>query len=263
MPQTLEFHLLGGLRIGLNGEAPFRFASRRAGVMLAYIAMNQQPYSRESLAVLLWDDRDPKQAMANLRSLLAQLPKALKPYLTITRQTVSFSDKMPVWVDALMFLETEDWRQEADFAQFPVSNPPIPQLEEAAALYVGGFLEGVFVRESWRLEEWTAVTRERLQQHAIQTRSQLAYTYFYRREYAPAIQHTQALLALDPLREGSHRLLIRLLARDGQLNAAIQQYEQCRAILDDELGVSPSPQTRALYERLLSAKLKRRTARRT
>jgi predicted ATPase len=63
------------------------------------------------------------------------------------------------------------------------------------------------------------------------------------------------LLALDPLREGSHRLLMRLLARNGQLNAAMQQYEQCRAVLDEELGIAPSPPTRQLHQRLLSAKL--------
>ena len=67
-------------------------------MLLAYLVLNPREHGREALATLLWDDREQKQALANLRSLLAQLPKALRPYLYINRQTVSVNEEMPVTV---------------------------------------------------------------------------------------------------------------------------------------------------------------------
>ena len=43
-----------------------------------------------------------------------------------------------------------------------------------------------------------------------------------------------------------------LLARNGQRSAALAQYERCRRVLEEELGVEPSPKTTALYEQIRS-----------
>jgi DNA-binding SARP family transcriptional activator len=65
-----------------------------------------------------------------------------------------------------------------------------------------------------------------------------------------AVEYTTRLLALDPLREEAHRKLMWLHALDGQRGAALAQYEACRQILDEELGVAPSGQTTTLYEQI-------------
>jgi DNA-binding SARP family transcriptional activator len=41
---------------------------------------------------------------------------------------------------------------------------------------------------------------------------------------------------------------MRVLARKGQRSAALAQYERCRQVLADELGVEPSIETTALYQ---------------
>jgi DNA-binding SARP family transcriptional activator len=43
---------------------------------------------------------------------------------------------------------------------------------------------------------------------------------------------------------------MRLLAGSGQRGAALAQYETCRRVLAEELGVEPGPETTALYERI-------------
>jgi predicted ATPase/Tfp pilus assembly protein PilF len=58
---------------------------------------------------------------------------------------------------------------------------------------------------------------------------------------------------MDPWREEAHRQLMLLLARSGQRSAALRQYETCRRILADELGVEPGAETRVLYERIRAA----------
>ena len=43
---------------------------------------------------------------------------------------------------------------------------------------------------------------------------------------------------------------MQLLARSGQRNAALAQYESCRQALNEELGVEPAAETTELYERI-------------
>ncbi|WP_420632396.1 ATP-binding protein [Candidatus Leptofilum sp.] len=242
MSRSLHFHLLGGLQISIPNEKALRFSARRAELLLAYLALNRREHSRENLATLLWDDRPHKQAMANLRALLAQLPKAVRPYLAISRQAVMFQPDAPLWIDSLTF--TEQIEQAND----------TQSLADALTLYAGPFLDGVFVRESRGLEEWTAVLREQLSYQAIEAHLQIVQTSLHQREYATGIRFARALIGLDPLREQAHRLLMRLLARDGQHNAALAQYESCRTILEEELGVEPATETTQLQQRIQAAK---------
>jgi predicted ATPase/Tfp pilus assembly protein PilF len=156
---------------------------------------------------------------------------------------LALDDAQPIWVDAVAFSQAL-----ADETADPEA------VEAALALYRGPFLAGVFAPESRGLEEWTAVTRERLQQEAIAGRRRLADHYLHRRQIERALPHAQALVQLDPLREQSQRLLMRLLARAGRHNAALRQYQRCCEVLDAELDVSPAPETKRLYRRIRRAK---------
>jgi len=49
---------------------------------------------------------------------------------------------------------------------------------------------------------------------------------------------------------------MRLLASDGQRGAALAQYEICRRLLDEELGVDPSEETQKLYRAIQSSEFK-------
>jgi len=46
---------------------------------------------------------------------------------------------------------------------------------------------------------------------------------------------------------------MRAHAAAGNRSAALRAYERCRQLLADELGVSPSPQTEAVYLDILRA----------
>ncbi|MCB0111783.1 MAG: AAA family ATPase, partial [Caldilineaceae bacterium] len=66
--------------------------------------------------------------------------------------------------------------------------------------------------------------------------------------------YAQRLLSFDPLEETSYQRLMRLRAADGDRAGALKVYQECTAILERELGVEPSTETAALYERLRQAK---------
>jgi DNA-binding SARP family transcriptional activator len=68
-----------------------------------------------------------------------------------------------------------------------------------------------------------------------------------------AIQHAKEMVELEPFRETSYQLLMRLHAATGDRAEALRVFARCRELLRDELGVSPSPQTEAVYLEILRA----------
>jgi TolB-like protein/Tfp pilus assembly protein PilF len=60
----------------------------------------------------------------------------------------------------------------------------------------------------------------------------------------------QRLLAIDNLREESHRLLMRLYANAGERSRAQAQFQTCRSLLKRELGVDPSQETIRLAQQI-------------
>ena len=65
-----------------------------------------------------------------------------------------------------------------------------------------------------------------------------------------AVSHARRRLELDPVSEDAARVLMRRLAESGDRAAAVAAYEAFRGVLQRELGMAPSGETRALAERL-------------
>jgi DNA-binding SARP family transcriptional activator len=60
------------------------------------------------------------------------------------------------------------------------------------------------------------------------------------------------LVALDPLDEGAHRMLITAHARTGRRSLALRQYLECRRLLVEGLGLEPDDDTTGLQRRVLA-----------
>jgi len=55
---------------------------------------------------------------------------------------------------------------------------------------------------------------------------------------------------LEPYRESGYRRLMRMLVSKGDRAEAVRAYQQCRDLLERELGVSPSEETDALLREI-------------
>ena len=119
-------------------------------------------------------------------------------------------------------------------------------------LYRGDLLEGFYVRQAPAFEEWVLAQRVRLRDLALDALHTLAVHHTRRGPagHAAAMAYTARLLALEPWREEAHRQLMLLLASSGQRGAALAQFEACRRVLAEELGVEPGAETVALYSRI-------------
>jgi DNA-binding SARP family transcriptional activator/predicted ATPase len=242
MTASFELSLLGTVAITLNGEQVSGQLPAKSQALLCYLAVTGQPYSREKLAGLLWGDKPETRAKANLRKSLSSLRKLSEDALIITRQTVAFNHDGDYWLDVEIF--------ESALAEDDPAPQELQPLRDAAELYRGEFLAGFSVRQAVAFEEWVLAERERLRQLAIQALHRLSEALSAQGEYDAAIEYTNRLLALEPWQEEAHRQLMTLLAHSGQQSAALAQYETCRHILAEELGVEPLPETQDLYHRL-------------
>ncbi|MBI5034640.1 MAG: tetratricopeptide repeat protein [Chloroflexi bacterium] len=240
----LKVSLLGALQITRAGRPVTGFASIKVQALFCYLALTARPHTRDTLIGLLWCDMPDADARTNLRQALANLRRLVGDHLLIERDTVAFDRSSSYWLDAEEFEQlTADHRP-------PTDETAVSRLRSAVELYRGDLLEGFFVRDAPEFEEWLLAQRERLRQHAFQVFHALVDQHLTHHEYARGIDYATRLLALDPWREEAHRQLMLLYARNGQRGAALAQYETCRRVLADKIGVEPSAETRALSERI-------------
>src|SRR5262249_25858025 len=73
-----------------------------------------------------------------------------------------------------------------------------------------------------------------------------------------AASWAEQAIALEPFRESGYRRLMEAHAASGNRGEALRVYERCRSLLAEELGAYPSPETEAIYRRLLEAPPARR-----
>jgi WD40 repeat protein/DNA-binding SARP family transcriptional activator len=251
--EPLQIFTFGGLRV-LRGETPVAgLDTRKTEALLVYLACNPRRHPREVLADLFWDERSQSQAMANLRVALASLRKQLKPYLAITRESVALNPDAPVWSDVIEFEARLNGERRSGQA-FLETN--VRKVDQAVELYQGEFLEGFYLRESQRFESWQVQEREHLHRLAVGALHDLVSYDTQTGAYPAGLVHAERLLTLDPYDERATQQMMVLLARSGRRGEALAQYETCRRLLWEELGVQPDAETEVLYEQIRSGGLK-------
>ena len=246
----LSLSLLGSFQVTMDGQPVKGFKSNRVRALLAYLAVEaDRPHRREALAGLLWPDWPDRDALSNLRYSLSNLRRAIgdreadPPFLLIARDSLQFNPDSDYNLDVKTFVHTAN----AD---------KVDLLEQVVDIYQGSFLEGFSLEDSAAFDEWTLLTRERLARQASSLFHALAESYEQREEYKKAQSYAWRQLELEPWDEVAHQRVIRTLALDGQRNAALAQYESCRKLLAEELGVEPTEETTKLYEQIRDGKLK-------
>jgi DNA-binding SARP family transcriptional activator/predicted ATPase len=258
----LSLSCLGPLQVTLDGRPLTGFKSNKVRALLIYLAVEaDRPHRRETLAGLLWPEWPDRDALSNLRYALSNLrqvvgDKAATPsYLLISRDALQFNKASESQLDVTTFLaRTEPVCDAAeDFDN-------LSTLEDAVSLYRGGFLDGFSIRDCASFEEWALLKRQQLDQRLHLTHRHLARGYEQSKMYGRAEAHVRRLIELEPWDESAHQDLMRVLALGGQRSAALAQYETCRRLLYDELGVQPVASTLRLYELIRDGELEISTA---
>jgi DNA-binding SARP family transcriptional activator/predicted ATPase len=258
----LSLGVLGPLQVLLD-HTPLTMESDKVCALLVYLAVEaDRPHRRASLVGLLWPDYPEEVARHNLRQALFSLRLAIgdrtasPPYLLISRDAIQFNRASDSTLDLAQFDAIFRTCKEDQGRGSEESSIRAARLEEMVKLYRGEFLQHFFLEDSAEFEQWALVQRESLHQRVLEACSDLANYYERHGDFQAARRHASRQLELDPWREKAHCQLMRALALDGQRSAALAQYETCRRVLAEELGVEPSAQTRELAEQIRAGTLR-------
>ncbi|MEM7127183.1 MAG: BTAD domain-containing putative transcriptional regulator [Chloroflexota bacterium] len=254
---ALELFCFRGFQTLVDGQKISDFRTVRGQAMLAYVAVEQAvPTRRETLAGLLWPDESERNARRNLSQSLFHLRHSLQdqtrtpPFLRITPHSIELNLECDSWVDVVRFEAHLMSVQQHSHANLSHCRSCIAELEQAVALYQGPFLDGFSVPTSDLFELWLVTKREELQQQALDAFAKLSKAHEENEDFEAAQRTLRRTLALMPDHESAHQQLMRVFVLSGQRSRALAQYETCRQILNDELGVDPSLETIALYEQI-------------
>ncbi|MFQ5435948.1 MAG: BTAD domain-containing putative transcriptional regulator, partial [Anaerolineae bacterium] len=217
----------------------------------------QQAHGRDVLTALFWPNEPETTAKHNLRQSLYRLRRLLgdtdgEKFLLITRTTVQFNPAGNHSLDVADFLTALN-EGELETAT-STSSTSLSRSVQAVSLFHGDLLPG-FSCDSLSFDDWLRREREQLHRLTLDALSKLTSHSLTHADFPKAQQFARQQLALEPWREEAHRQLMQALASLGERTAALTQYETCRTILAEELGVDPAAETAVLAQRIREAQL--------
>nr|WP_245355436.1 BTAD domain-containing putative transcriptional regulator [Rhizobium leguminosarum] len=202
------------------------------------------------LSEAFWPGRSSEQARNSLRQALVDIRRSF-----------------PAGGDATVYIDGDQETvaliagpEEADISIFDrkLEAGRTADLAFAADLYRGEVLAGEAIPDG--LDQWFGPYQSTYQRKALQLveRLSLALSEPGTGEEPACEGLAERLLAVDPTMEAAHRALMRIHTLRGHENAALRQFEACRALLKTHLRAEPEAETSALAASLQSRQVSER-----
>ena len=227
-----------------SGEESPLPGSRQSALLAALAARCGEVVSADRLVELLWGHRAPDNPSAALHSavfkLRASLARAGRTDVLLTRDKGYVLALGPDDLDASVFTRLVDSARDVE------PDTVLRVLSSALALWrgtaYGGFADtDVAYSEALRLEE---LRRVAVEQHA----AALVETG----RAAEAVSVLQPFVSEHPLRDSARLCLMRALGAVGRTADGLDQYQEHRRHLAEELGLEPSAALREAQAALLT-----------
>jgi DNA-binding SARP family transcriptional activator len=223
--------LLNAFELRCDGEAVSLPLSAQR--LLAFVALHEHPLLRVYVAGTLWTDSSEERAAASLRSSLWRLHRPGHRLVVATSTHLRLDPEVDVDLRrafglARRLLDGSASGDDLDAAETPLDGELLPD---------------------W-YDDWLLFERERYRQLGLHALEAVAERFIAAGSLPRALEAALAAVRGEPLRESAHRVLIRVHLAEGNAGEALRQYELCRRLLRDRLGVEPSPQLAALVEPL-------------
>jgi len=241
--RKLEIYALGTVRVFLDGhqlkQSDWTYIKSRE---LFFYFLSHKKRSKRQIGLDLWPDDSTQQLRDNYRATLHCLRHALgsPKWIIFEDEGYTFDGGLDYWFDVEHF---ESLLRRAGLREIKRTEA-IELLTEAVQQYTGDFLVDVEVGD------WSISKREELNRLYFEGGLTLVQMLFDEARYADAAEICRTLLNQDSYLETVHYALIRCYARLGERSKALQQYHILVGILQDDLGLPPSPEITMLYDHL-------------
>jgi DNA-binding SARP family transcriptional activator/Tfp pilus assembly protein PilF len=237
----IRLSLLGPLELRAADGTEIRsvLSQPKRLVLLAHLAVTPGAFlRRDTLLALFWPELDQARARATLRQAVYHLRQQLGANVIINRGDDELGvDPARLWCDVAAFRHAVQEKRSRD----------------AAELYRGDLLNGVFVGEAPELERWVEEERARLRSMASAAIWALADEELAAGNLSLAPTWARRAVELNPDDEVSVRRLMTLLSRSGDRAGALRAYQDLARRLEREYEATPSAATQALIEQIRAA----------
>lgn len=246
----LHVHFFGKCQIRLDSQPIEQLDARKVQELFCYLLLHRdQPHAREVLAGVLWGESSTAQSKKSLRQTLWQLQAGLgsasipapERLLLIDSEWIQVNPHADLWFDVAEFEQAFRLLQHQPGNQ--LDQTLIDRLRTAVDLYQADLLEGWY-------QDWCVYERERFQNMYLTMLDRLMIVCEQHQQYDAGLDYGARILRCDRAHERTHRRLMSLYYRSGDRAAALRQYQRCRSVLQEELGVEPSRTTSLLYSQI-------------
>jgi LuxR family transcriptional regulator, maltose regulon positive regulatory protein len=249
----LTIRVLGPVEIFRDPAKPFApdaWTTRRARDIFCHIATSRhRRVDKDVLIDKFWPDEEFETVEKNFHPTISHIRKALNSRQSFKQNYLVFRDGAYLLNPELVYsTDTEQFdahiaaaenaKREKDTGGFRRN------LEGAYSLYRGEFMAGIY-------EDWTEERRHYFKEQFLRVLSALARLSFSEKSWSNALKLAGEALREDPYREDIHRLVMKVLAAQSKPAAVKEQFENLQALLKEELGVEPAPETLRVYRELL------------
>jgi len=204
---------------------------------------------KEQIISRLWEDADGEGGDRDFKVALHGVNKALEPDRPsrsepkyVIRQGLTYQLNFEaIWIDADVmerFIAIGNATAHTDVSTAKRA------FEEAIKLHHGVYLPNRL------FEDWTSEERERLQLLILGAYISLAELVLPQNPQA-CIQLCQEALILDHAWEDAYRLQMQAYIANGNRPQVIKTYKKCEAVLEEEFGIEPLPQTKRVLLEIL------------
>ena len=221
----LWLRTLGGLTLSRGSEnLTGAVTQRRRLAILALLAVSgDSGMSRDKLLAYLWPESDAERARHVLNQLLyAQRRQAGSPSLFAGQKTLRL-DPTVIHTDV------------AEFEQALATG----DLEAAAGLYRGPFLDGFHLKDAPEFDRWADDQRARLARQVLAAYARLANGAAAAGDARRAAEWWSRAGAVDPYDSSVALSLVRTLADSGDRAGALLAARRHEELLRRELGLAP------------------------
>jgi DNA-binding SARP family transcriptional activator len=229
------------LRLTLIGNFAFWRGTQELAIapssqrLLALLGLRDRPVGRVHVAGTLWPDCPTERSLADLRTTLWRVNQSTEHVIAATRTFLRLDADIEVDVRNVVAFGRKLTEAETQSKTVDVNLVSLADL-------VGDLLPDWY-------DDWLQDEREQLRQTRLHALESLARVLSQSGRHADAIQAALAAIRLEPLRESAHRTLIEIHLVEGNRSEACRQFQRCRRLLREELGVEPSDSIRLLLER--------------
>lgn len=229
----------GTIRLSFGHSKPAlelcRYLAARAGQMVP----------RDELIDLLWPDVPAERSVHRLHVAISALRRVLNGSDPGEGCVLRGDESYAIHAGSVI-TDCHLFEHLYDQGKLCLSNN---DFDGAAAAFGAGlkFYRGEYLQDH-PYAEWTHQFRAHFSERRLSALAYLCEHALLANEFLAVLEYAEEILAIDNLRERTHRILMRAHYKMGQRACAIRQYNICAAYLRQELGVDPSQETRRLYE---------------